>query len=57
MKGWQPPGDKRRLWNVNGLGDTKLDLHDTADYLRTFQIVTLTETQSLKVQILPEYQR
>ena len=33
------------------------DLHDTVDYLQAFQIVILTETQSMATQILPEYQR
>ena len=44
-------------WNINGLGATKLDLHDTLAYLETFQIIILTETRSVRVDILSDYQR
>ena len=40
---------------TSGLGDVKLDLHDTAQYLCAFHIVILAETQSVSVSIPPEY--
>ena len=34
------------LWNLNGQGDAKLLLHDTLEYLATFDIIVLVETLS-----------
>ena len=42
---------------MNGLGATKLDLHDTPAYLATFQNIILTEMRSVKVDKLPDYQQ
>ena len=33
-------------WNCHGLGDIKLVEHDTMEYIRLFDIVVLTETQT-----------
>ena len=32
-------------WNVNGLKQHKLDVHETAGYIRAFDVALLTETR------------
>ncbi len=33
------------VWNVNGISDSKNNLHDIIEYLNTFAIVMLVETR------------
>ena len=42
---------------MNGLGATKLDLHATQQYLSSFHVIILTETQSPRADTMPEYDR
>ena len=45
------------VWNVNGISDSKNDLHGILDYLNTFDVVMLVETrvESIDKDFLLDY--
>ena len=43
-------------WNINGLNSHKVDMHDTIQYIETFDVALLTETRSASYEVFQSYQ-
>lgn len=44
-------------WNVNGLNQHKIDVHETARYIRAFDVAMLTETRCTDSEVFQGYEK